>query len=249
MSSPAGRLTARLLFATLAIGVAAREVAGWQEIPPGKVTDKERTLVVEVHRARKNYQESLERLRGYYVRSKNDEQRYWAEREMTQYHMMVKDPYILDLDLPDANLRPDKNIPQANNILRDAIEHLNKPTLMETDKNQHRAEVLLRRLINDYPQSDKVDEACYYLGEIYSSKYFEQYRRAVAFYERCLQYEPDTRMPARLKAAIVYEKNLADWGRAKELYQEIMQKQIEPGQTKEAGRRLEKLLGARRPAR
>jgi hypothetical protein len=210
---------------------------------------QEQTLVKAVHTARDEYQASLERLRGFYVRSKNVEMQYWVEQELSQYHMMVKDPYILEFDLPSKDLKPNQNIAEANKILADARAHLERPTFTETEKNYHRAELLLRRLINDYRQSDKLDDACYYLGEIYSSKYFEQYRRSVGYYERVFWYDPATNYPARLKAALVYEKQLNDHERAKQLFQDVLQRHTDPAQTREARRHLEKLLGSRTPKR
>jgi len=214
-----------------------------------RATRQEQTLVKAVHTARDEYQASMERLRAYYVRSKNVEMQYWVEQELSQYHMMVKDPYILEYDLPSKDLKPNQNIAEAKKILADARAFLEKPSLTDTARNYHRAELLLRRLINDYRQSDKLDDACFYLGDIYTSKYFEQYRRGVAFYERVFWYDPATNYPARLKAAIVYEKQLNDHERAKQLFQDVLQRQTDPGQTREARRHLDKLLGSKQPKR
>ena len=211
----------------------------------GQPSAQERELVVRVHQARESYQRSLEILRGHYIRSRKDEERYWVEQELSQFHLMVKDPFLLDLDLPSKNLKPTQHQPQANQILTDALEHLRRTTLTEQAKNAHRAELLLRRLIRDYPQSDKVDDACYYLGEIYSGKHFEQYRRAAAFYERVLVYRADSELPARLKAALLYDQKLGDRARAIQLYQEVLNRNSDLAQQKEARRRLDRLLGSR----
>jgi tetratricopeptide (TPR) repeat protein len=251
MKSPFTFMTLTLaLVATILVTIwrsPAATLAAQTAEQQGGNNKQEQALVLAVHAARDQYQRSLERLHGYYIRAKNDDLRYWVEQELTQFHMMVKDPYIMELDLPPKDLRPTQHIPEANKILADARAQLDRPTLTEVDKNQHRAELLLRRLIRDYPQSDKVDDACFYLGEIYSSKHFEQYRRAVAFYERCFLYDPSTTYPARLKAGLVYERNLADREHAKQLYQEVLQRQTDPAQTREARRRLDRLLGTKKP--
>jgi TolA-binding protein len=215
----------------------------------GQPSAQERELVTRVYQARETYQRSLEVLRAHYIRSRQEEERYWVEQELGQYHMMVKDPYLLELDLPPKNLKPTQHSPQANQILTDAQEHLRKTTLTEHSKNYHRAELLLRRLLRDYPQSDKIDSACYQLGEIYSSKHYEQYRRGAAFYERALLYNPNTAQPARLKAALLYDLKLSDRGRAVQLYQEVLNRNSEVGQQKEARKRLDKLLSSARPTR
>lgn len=213
------------------------------------IPEQERELVRKVYEGRDNYQSSLERLRAYYIHVNDEENRYWVEKELTDFHLIVKSPYILDMDLPSAELRPDTNIPKANRIFREAVDWLNRRTVTDRAENYKRAELLLRRLIRDYPRSDKLDEACFYLGEIYSSKYFGQYRRAVAFYERVFLYEPNTNLDARMRAAYIYERNLSDNRKAVDLYQEVLRREIEPNQTKDARRRLDALLNTRTPNR
>lgn len=213
------------------------------------IPEQERELVRKAYEGRDNYQASLERLRAYYIHVNDEENRYWVEKELTDFHLIVKSPYILDMDLPSPELRPDTNIPKANRIFREAVDWLNRRSVTDRAENYKRAELLLRRLIRDYPRSDKLDEACFYLGEIYSSKYFGQYRRAVAFYERVFLYEPNTNLDARMRAAYIYEKNLSDNRKAVDLYQEVLRREIEPNQTKDARRRLDALLNTRTPNR
>lgn len=235
--------------------------AGWlvgaataigQDSKDGKrANDQELELVKKVYESRDGYQASLERLRAFYIHTSNEENRQWVEKELTEYHLMVKSPFILDLDLPAADLKPDASIPKANRLLREAIEWKEKRSLMDRDRGENlkRAELLLRRLLNDYKRSDRISEACYHLGDIYASKYFQQYRRAVAFYERSFLYQPNTSLDSRLKAAGVYDRYLSDRRRAIELYQEVLGRETEPTQTKEARRRLDDLLGTRTSAR
>lgn len=213
--------------------------------------DQEIELVKKVYEARDGYQASLERLRTYYRHTNNEENRQWVDKELTEYHLMVKSPYILELDLPPADLKPDTSIPKANRLLREAIDWKDKRTLLDRERgeNYKRAELLLRRLIAEFKKSDKISDACYYLGDIYSSKYFGQYRRAVAFYERAFLYQPNTSLDARLKAAYVYDKYLNDRRRAIELYQDVLGREVDPAQTKEARRRLDDLLGTKSASR
>ena len=228
--------------ATLATGLIGAGAVLSQE--SRRIPEQERELVKKVHEARETYQASLERLRAYYIHQKFEENRAWAENELTEFHLIVKNPYILDMDLPSPDLKPDKSIPKANRILSEALDWMRRPTITGREGNYKRAELLLRRLLRDYPQSDKVDETCYYLGDIYASRYFQQYRRSVAYYERVLHYEPNTNLDARLKAAELYEEQIADRRRAIVLYQEVLQREIDPKQTYKARRRLDALVGA-----
>lgn len=231
----------RMAAGFVAVALLSPHALSWEE-SSSTVTDQERQLVQEVYQARESYQASLERLRAYYIHTNNEENRQWVEKELTAYHLVVKNPYLLELDLPSPDLKPDTSIPNANRLFREALDWLNRRTMLERDENYKRAELLFRRLIRDYPRSDKLDEACYYLGEIYSTKYFQQYRRSVAFFERVFLYEPNTNLDARLRAAYLYEKHFANQKRAIELYQEVLRREIDPTQTKEARRRLDGLL-------
>ena len=66
--------------------------------------------------------------------------------------------------------------------------------------NQRRAELLFQQLLTNYPQSDKIDDAAYQLGDIYESKAYKQYRRAAWYFERCVQWNTNTQFDARLRA-------------------------------------------------
>ncbi len=204
------------------------------------ISDQERELVRNVYDTRKKYQESLERLRSYYSQISHEENTVWVEKELTGYHLNLKSPYILDMDLPATTLKPGKNDTKANRMFREALDWLNRPGL-DREENTKRAEILLQRILQEHKESDKIDEACYYLGEIYSSRYFQMYRRAVAYYERVFLYEPDTNLDARLRAANIYERNLGNSQQAISLYQQILSREIDPDQTREARRRLDLL--------
>jgi hypothetical protein len=231
--------------ALVAVGYAAAAPTGKEAQPEPQFRAQERKLVEQLFQARDNYQATLERLRDFYVHTNNDQARQWVDQELTAYHLVVKNPYLLDMDLPDADLAPDASVPQANRMFRDALDWLNQRSLTDRASNYKRSELLFRRILREHPRSDKLDETCYYLGEIYSSKYFQQYQRAAAFYERVFHYEPNTNLDARLRAAYLYEKYIADRRRAVELYQEILRREVDPVQTAEARRRLDALLGSR----
>src|SRR5436189_9649 len=78
--------------------------------------------------------------------------------------------------------------------------------------SQRRAEILLQRMLSLHPQSDKITDAAYMLGDIYESKAYKQYDRAALYYERCYQWHPRTRYDARLRAARLYERHLNNRG-------------------------------------
>jgi TolA-binding protein len=111
--------------------------------------------------------------------------------------------------------------------------------------NQRRAELLFQQLLTSYPQSGKISDTAYQLGDIYEGKAYKQYRRAAAYYERCFQWNPHTHFEARLRAARLYDKALMDRSKARELYQDVLNHETDPRWLDEAKKRLAELSTTR----
>jgi hypothetical protein len=170
--------------------------------------------------ARKEYQESLEALRSHYIATGEIERARWAEDELLQFHRMNKQAYHLELDVPPPNLQALYNIPEANELLRRALTYKDKGWGNDYVDNQRRAELLLQQLLTKHPQSDKISDAAYYLGDLYESRAYRQLERAAMYFERCFQWNPKTQFDARLRAAQLYER-LGETAHAADIYKEI----------------------------
>jgi TolA-binding protein len=194
--------------------------------------------------ARREYQGSLEQLRAHYLAVGDAERAQWASDELTQYHRMLKQAYRLELDVPPPTLQGLQNINEANELYRRALGFKQNSGLPFTSSyvdNQRRAELLFQQLLSNYPQSDKIDDTAYQLGEIYEGSAFKQYRRAAQYYERCFQWNPKTHLDARLKAARLYDRNLQERSRAIEIYRDIVTRETDPKRITEANKRLAEL--------
>lgn len=194
--------------------------------------------------ARREYQASLEQLRAHYLAVGDAERAQWASDELTQYHRMLKQAYRLELDVPPPTLSGLQNINEANELYRRALNYKQNSGLPWTSTyvdNQRRAELLFQQLLSNYPQSDKIDDTAYQLGEIYEGNAFKQYRRAAQYYERCFQWNPKTHLDARLKAARLYDRNLQERTRAIEIYRDITTRETDPKRITEANKRLAEL--------
>jgi hypothetical protein len=101
--------------------------------------------------------------------------------------------------------------------------------------------LLLQQLLTLYPQSDKIGDAAYQLGDIYESKAYKQYRRAALYFERCFQWNPTTQFDARMRAARIYDRQLMDRNRSVEIYREITTHETDPSRIAEATKRLAEL--------
>jgi TolA-binding protein len=211
--------------------------------PPAQADDL--PLVERLMAARRDYQSALEQLRAYYARAGDVERARWAEEELIQYHRIGKQAFKLELDVPVPTLQAAYNIPEANELYMRALQYKDRGWGTDYIDNQRRAELLLQQLLTNYPQSTKIDDAAYQLGDIYESKAYKQYRRAASYYERCFQWNPNTQYDARIRAARIYDRYLAERTKATQLYQEILTHETNPRQQQEAKKRLADLGASR----
>jgi hypothetical protein len=241
------RFLSSLFVAAGAAGAALAQYAPYPATPsprPGGAP-AEMELVERVLAARRDYQATLEQLRVHYRNVGDLERLRWVEEELKQYHRIPKQAYRLELDVPPPTLQPLYNIPEANELYRRAMTYKDRGWGNDYLDNQRRAELLLQQLLTSYPQSDKISDAAYQLGDIYESRAFKQYRRAAQYFERCYQWNPHTHFDARLRAAQLYEKQLMERGRAIDLYREVVARESDPKRVQEAQRRLTDLSAGR----
>src|SRR5262245_57861205 len=165
-------------------------------------------LVERLVEARKSHVAALKNLYEHYRKAGDAQRARWAEEELKQLQRMPNYAYRLDLDLPSPKLQPLYNITAANDLFRDALHYKDRGLGTDYIDNQRRAEILLQQLLTEYPQSTKISDAAFALGEIYESRAFRQLDRAAAYYERCFQWEPRTPTEARLRAARIYDREL-----------------------------------------
>src|SRR5262249_45981715 len=125
--------------------------------------------------ARKEYQSALEELRKHYIKMGDIQKARVAEDELLQFHRILKHPFRLELDVPPETLKGNYNIPAANTLYRQAMTFKDKGWGTDYVDNQRRAEILLQRMLSLHPQSDKITDAAYQLGDIYESKAYKQY--------------------------------------------------------------------------
>jgi tetratricopeptide (TPR) repeat protein len=65
---------------------------------------------------------------------------------------------------------------------------------------------LFNQLMNEYPNSTRIDEAAYRAGLIY--EHFKDYELAAVMYQRCFQWNDKTSFPARYRAAVLLDQKL-----------------------------------------
>lgn len=211
----------------------------------GSAAPSDIELVERLLAARRDYQISLEHLHTHYKAVGDTERARWAEEELRQYHRIGKQAYRLELDVPPPTLQATQNIPEANELYKRGMTYKDHGWGENYIDNQRRAEILFQQILTNYPQSDKIDDAAYQLGDMYEGKAYRQPRRAAQYFERCFQWNSNTNFDARLRAARLYDKQLHERGRAVELYREVTTHETDPKRIAEATKRLQELTGAK----
>lgn len=108
-----------------------------------------------------------------------------------------------DAGLPSR--RTGERIAEADALLAEAIA-LTKGAAVD-DSAARAAMQKYLTLIREYPQSDKVDDACFYAGEVLK-EFLNQDAAAAEFYRLAYQTNPRTPHPAHFQRAVVLDYRL-----------------------------------------
>jgi hypothetical protein len=204
-------------------------------------------LVERLINARREYETSLRVLHAHYVKAGDKQRVQWVEQELMGFHLQFKPSYNLDVkDVPPPTLEASVNVREANDLFRAAMEYKGKGLGSDYILNQRRAEILLREILEKYPNSDKIGEVAYQLGDLYEGRAYKQYDRAAKYFERSFQWAKGGRTDARLRAATLYDKQLNERAKAIELYRDEIAHDLDPDRLKAAERRLGELTGQRK---
>jgi TolA-binding protein len=214
--------------------------------PTGKAAG-DAELVERVVSARKEYQQSLVALYEHYSKVGDRERAKWVEDELKAYHLMTKPSYRLDiLDVPPANLEAKVNVKEANDLYKQAMEYKDRGVGTDYTLNQRRAELLLQEILQKYPNSDKIADVAYQLGDLYEGRAFKQYDRAAAYFERAVSWRKGSRTDALIRAARINDKVLNERAKAIDLYRRVIDTDTESARIKEAEKRLAELTSNRK---
>jgi hypothetical protein len=204
-------------------------------------------LVEKLLVVRRDYQVILEQLRAHYLATGDVERAKWVEEELIHFHRVPKHAIRLELEVPPPTLQGSTNVPAANKLYTRALTFKDKGWGTDYIDNQRRAELLFQQILTQYPQSNRISDTAYMLGDLYESKAYKQYRRSAAYFERCFQWNQSTQFDARIRAARIYDRHLLDRAKAMEIYKEIENYETSPKVKDEAKKRLTELTNAKGP--
>jgi TolA-binding protein len=225
--------------------VLAASVPYAQGPPAGAKNAGDLELVQKVLTLRRDYQKTLEQLHAHYHQTQDKERARWVEEELKHFHRGPKHAFILELAVPPPNLNGHKNITEANKLFTWAMQFKDKGWGVEYTDNQRRAELVFQEILTKYPESDKISDVAFMLGDIYESKAYKQPYLAVEYYQRCYQWNSKTTHEARIRAARIFDKNLHNRTKAIELYKEVTTHETDPRRIQEAQKRIAELSGTK----
>ncbi len=177
---------------------------------------QEEQLIHAVTVSRGNYQKTLNELKQYYQNTGNQLRLQKARRELDELEK-VPQPLYTDEGLGSVRVGMKlRDIEDANILFKDALMY--KKAFSK--ENRVIAIKRLEKLIQEYPESDKVGDAAFEIAEIYASGYFRDYESAARYYMKSYQLNPVIKQPALLRAAEMYDKMLADPNKAKAIYKQ-----------------------------
>ncbi len=188
-------------------------------------------LVERVLADRADYFHSLQALRDYYVNHGSHDKRLWADAELDDLRHVRRFKYILSAEVPPPSLKPTDSVVDADTMFQRGLELMKEgghgvPGLYRQDKMTEALNVF-KELISKYPNSDKIDDAAFYCGEIHKEYFKNQELIAVEWYERAKQWNPNLPYPALFQEAVVYDFRLHNRAKALELYQRVLEEETD----------------------
>ena len=185
----------------------------------------ERLLAETVVAARRKYTTAVSELQSLYERRGDVFKAKLIKNTQARFDPIRTYMYFMDAEVPPADLKPVDVITKADQLYEKALSlhRWGKVLPLVTDyKKQRRALMMLLELVNKYPRSTKIALAAYYIADIYK-EYFNEDLRAVYWYQRAWQWDPNITKPARFQAAVTWDLRLKNRAKAVELYRQVIQ--------------------------
>ena len=201
-------------------------------------------LADEVARTRKAYTRALTSLKDFYIARGTVTKIEWASAELEALDKVPKIQYLSVAEVAGPNLRPVRRIEAADQLYAEGLHYKDYPAFPPAKKDYLKIALeKFQTVIEKYHQSDKIDDAAFRMGEIYGGWYFNDFARAVEFYERCWQWNPQTEHPALFNAAKIYDEKLQNRVKAVEFYNRVVAESPNEDLRKQAADRILALTG------
>lgn len=210
----------------------AEKVTGEGFMVPGA---EEIDLVENMAGHRNSYRASLKALIDFYEEAGDATKLAWAQRE---YALMPQYRYLMPGEALKADLQATDSIDAADELYAEAValyEEAGGLVIIVDERKLRLSLSKFNQVIENYPSSDKIDDAAYKAGRIY--RHFQDYEIAVVYFQRVLQWDPNTPYPARFRAAYILDRKLNMKAEALVLYQLSLEKESRYEENAEYARR------------
>jgi tetratricopeptide (TPR) repeat protein len=196
-------------------------------VPDIALNDQQEVDIVEnllLHRAM--YKKTLLVLRDYYRDNGYANKQQWAEQELRDLERVRPYKYILSAEVPQKSNQAVDRVTEADMLYEKGLALMKKgghgtPVFYRQDIMKQAFDTFVE-LVNNYPNSDKIDDAAFMCGEILKEYFKDQERLAVMWYERAKQWNPRIEHPVCFQAAVIYDFRLHDRDKALEWYNRVL---------------------------
>lgn len=175
-------------------------------VDPEQVTESD--IVEDLVTDRQVYRRTLEQLVVLFNQAKEVSRWSRARRELKALISVNKYFYLRIADTPGHDLKPTDRIKAAQDLFAQGTKL--KREAGTTGLYRYKIQLAMEtfsQLINDYPTSDRIDDAAFAIGELCYDN-LKDYERAVRWYECVLAWDRGTQLPANYRIAKIYDKHL-----------------------------------------
>ena len=205
-----------------------------------EMKSREEQIVNTIKSSRESYKNALTELIqfymdiGYHLRVQKARKELKALNKVPQLKYLSAKENVSDIS-------PTKNIEEANILFQDGKNYKNILNLTSRKSKLSYAAARFKKILDEYPESDKADDAAYELADVYESHHFKDYEGSAFYYTKCYELNPNTDRPARYMAARVYDIYLHDYKEAIRNYEMALKTCSDEELLKIANERLDEL--------
>src|SRR3989338_2678138 len=190
---------------------------------------KEEQITNTIKSSRESYKKALIELVQFYLDIGNQLRLQKARNELKALNNVPQLKYLFAIE-------------EVNVLFQDGKNYKNMLNLTTSRKSKlSYAVARFKKILDDYPESDKADDAAYELADIYESYHFKDYEGSASYYVKCYELNPNTGRPARYMAARIYDKYLHNYTEAIRNYEMALKTCKDEELLKIANERLEEL--------
>lgn len=194
-------------------------------------------IVEEMMARRAAYLQQLVELERAFLAGGDAVRANWARRQRSLTEKVEVYPYLTQEAHEQTAVRvePKDTIPAADAMYNDALKIRKEVGLIPLagalphvkDKARQALE-MFKRVIHEYPTSDKVDDCAFYIAEIYKEYLREDDpddELAIRYYRWALALDPNTPHPVRFQLAVVLDFRRHDRSNSLPLYHQVIELQ------------------------